>query len=136
MLDNLSRKVTIALVAIVLYCTSVSTFIYFFDQMKYLDFATLWLTFFMLSTPMFLIVGVAMAFLFDLFVLKTNIKGLIYTIIAGIVVLPYSAFISQLTLSNAIYYFIFGAIAGFIFFIVQFLFENYLYTKSSNEIYE
>ena len=136
MLNKLSRKVTIALVAIVLYCTTVSTFIYFFDQMKYFDFTTLWLTFFMLSAPMFLIVGVAMAFLFDLFVLKPRLKGLVYIIISGIVVLPYGAFISQLTFSNAIYFFIYGAIAGFIFFIVQFLFENYFYTKSSNEIYE
>ena len=136
MLNKLSRKVTIALVAIVLYCTTVSTFIYFFDQMKYFDFTTLWLTFFIISSPMFLIVGVAMAFLFDLFVLKPRLKGLVYIIISGIVVLPYGAFISQLTFSNAIYFFIYGAIAGFIFFIVQFLFENYFYTKSSNEIYE
>lgn len=135
MINNLSRKVTIALVAIVLYCTCISAFIYIFDQTKYLSFTTLWLTFFILSAPMFLIVGVAIAFLFDNFVLKSNLKGLLYTIIGGIVVLPYSAFIFQLTLSNAINFFIFGVIAGFFFFIVQFLFENYFYKKST-EVYE
>lgn len=85
---------------------------------------------------MFLIVGVAMAFLFDRFVVKPQFKGLLYTLVAGIVVLPYSALISQLTLLNALYYFIFGAIAGIIFFIVQVLFESYFYTKSSNELYD
>lgn len=136
MISKLSRKVTIALVAIVLYCTSVSSIIYIFDQMKYFDFATLWFTFFILSSPMFLIVGIAMAFLFDFIVLKSNLKGLVYTIFAGIAVLPYSAFIFQLTWSNALYYFLFGAIAGLLFFIVEVLFENYLYTKNSNEVYE
>ena len=136
MISKLSRKVTIALVAIVLYCTAISAFIYIFDQTKYLGFTTLWLTFFVLSAPMFLIVGVAIAFLFDLFVLKSNLKGLVYTIIAGIAVLPYSALIFQLTWHNAINFFIFGAIAGFFLFIVQYLFENYLYRKNSNEIYD
>lgn len=134
MISKLSRKVTIALVAIVLYCTSVSSIIYIFDQIKYFDFATLWFTFFILSSPMFLIVGIAMAFLFDFMVLKSNLKGLVYIIFAGIAVLPYSAFIFQLTWSNALYYFLFGAIAGLLFYIVEVLFENYLYTKNSNEV--
>lgn len=134
MISKLSRKVTIALVAIVLYCTSVSSIIYIFDQIKYFDFATLWFTFFILSSPMFLIVGIAMAFLFDFIVLKSNLKGLVYIIFAGIAVLPYSAFIFQLTWSNALYYFLFGAIAGLLFYIVEVLFENYLYTKNSNEV--
>ena len=136
MIDKLSRKVTIALVAIVLYCTIISTFIYIFDHITYFDYTTLWLTFFIISSPMFLIVGVAMAFLFDRFVVKPQFKGLLYTLVAGIVVLPYSAFISQLTLLNALYYFIFGAIAGIIFFIVQVLFESYFYTKSTKELYD
>ena len=134
MISKLSRKVTIALVAIVLYCTSVSSIIYIFDQIKYFDFATLWFTFFILSSPMFLIVGIAMAFLFDFMVLKSNLKGLVYIIFAGIAVLPYSAFIFQLTWSNALYYFLFGAIAGLLFYIVEVLFENYLYTKNNNEV--
>lgn len=134
MISKLSRKVTIALVAIVLYCTSVSSIIYIFNQIKYFDFATLWFTFFILSSPMFLIVGIAMAFLFDFMVLKSNLKGLVYIIFAGIAVLPYSAFIFQLTWSNALYYFLFGAIAGLLFYIVEVLFENYLYTKNSNEV--
>ena len=135
MINKLSRKVTIALVAIVLYCTSISVFINIFDQTKYLGFTTLWLTFFILSAPMFLIVGVAISFLFDKFVLTSNLKVLLYILIAGIVVLPYSAFLFQLTWSNVLSFFIFGAIAGFFFFIVQFLFENYLYRKS-NEVFE
>ena len=135
MINKLSRKVTIALVAIVLYCTSISAFINIFDQTKYLDFTTLWFTLFIFSAPMFLIVGVAVSFLFDQFVLKSNIKGLVYTIISGIVVLPYGEFLFHLTWSNTIRFFIFGAIAGFFFFIVQFLFENYLY-RQSDEVYE
>jgi len=134
MISKLSRKVTIALVAIVLYCTSVSSIIYIFDQIKYFDFATLWFTFFILSSPMFLIVGIAMAFLFDFMVLKSNLKGLVYIIFSWIAVLPYSAFIFHLTWSNALYYFLFGAIAGLLFYIVEVLFENYLYTKNSNEV--
>ncbi len=136
MIDKLSRKVTIALVSIVLYCTSISAFISIFDQTRYLSFTALWLTFFILSTPMFLILGVAIAFIFDKFEIKYKLKGLVYTIIYGIAVLPYSAYFFQLTWSNAIYFFIFGAIAGFFFFIVQLLFEDFLYRKNSNEVYE
>jgi hypothetical protein len=136
MVNKLSRKVTIALVSIVLYCTFISTFIYIFDQMKYLSFTALWFTFFVLSTPMYLILGVSISFIFDKFKLKSNLKVLVYTLIAGFAVLPYSAFIFQLTWSNAINFFIFGAIGGFFFFIMQVLFENYLYRKNSNEVFE
>ena len=136
MITKLSRKVTIALVSLVLYSTTMSVFIYIFNSVKYLDFTTLWLTFFMLSTPMFLIVGVAMAFLFDLFALNSNLKGLAYTILGGLAILPYSAYIFVLTWSNTLSYFIFGAIAGLLFFFVQILFERNIFRKLNNEVYD
>lgn len=136
MITKLSRKVTIALVSLVLYCTTISVFIYIFNAVKYLDFPTLWLTLFMLSTPMFLIVGVAIAFLFDLFVLSAILKGLAYAVIAGMAILPYSALILELTWSNAPIYFILGAVAGLLFFYVQFLFEQYIFRNRNSEVYD
>ena len=136
MITKLSRKVTIALVSLVLYCTTISVFIYIFNAVKYLDFPTLWLTLFMLSTPMFLVVGVAIAFLFDLFVISAALKGLAYTIIAAIAILPYGALILELTWSNALNYLILGAIAGLLFFYVQFLFEHYIFRNRTNEVYD
>ena len=136
MITKLSRKVTIALASLVLYCTTISVFIYIFNPVKYLDFPTLWLTFFMLSTPMFLIIGIAISFLFDLFVINSTLKGLAYAVIAGIAILPYSALILELTWSNALTYFILGAVAGILFNYVQFLFEQYIFRNSNNELYD
>ena len=136
MITKLSRKVTIALSALVIYCTTISVLIYIFNPVKYLDFPTLWLTLFMLSTPMFLIIGVAISFLFDLIVISAALKGLAYAVLAGIAIMPYSALILQLTWSNALYYFIFGTVAGLLLFYVQFLFEHFFFRNRDNEVYD
>ena len=90
----------------------------------------------MLSTPMFLIIGIAISFLFDLFVINSTLKGLAYAVIAGIAILPYSALILELTWSNALTYFIFGAVAGLLFNYVQFLFEQYIFRNRNDEVYD
>ena len=69
-------------------------------------------------------------------VLMATLKGLAYAVIAGIAILPYSALILELTWSNALTYFILGAVAGILFNYVQFLFEQYIFRNSNNELYD
>ena len=131
MLDQLSKKITIALVALFTYSTIITVFISIFDEEKFLSFSSLWLTFFMLSAPMFLVVGVAVAFLLDKINFTTVGKAIGTTLLGGVLVLPYSAYLFEIQLSNVFNYFLFGAVAGLMFYLVQFLFGKFLYLTNN-----
>jgi ABC-type sulfate transport system permease subunit len=131
MLDQLSKKITIALVALFTYSTIITVFISIFDEEKFLSFSSLWLTFFMLSAPMFLVVGVAVAFLLDKINITTVGKAIGTTLLGGVLVLPYSAYLFEIQLSNVFNYFLFGAVAGLMFYLVQFLFGKFLYLTNN-----
>jgi ABC-type sulfate transport system permease subunit len=131
MLDQLSKKITIALVALFTYSTIITIFISIFDEEKFLSFSSLWLTFFMLSAPMFLVVGVAVAFLLDKINFTTVGKAIGTTLLGGVLVLPYSAYLFEIQLSNVFNYFLFGAVAGLMFYLVQFLFGKFLYLTNN-----
>lgn len=126
MLNQLSNKITIALVALFTYSTIITIFISIFDKDEFLSFSNLWLTFFILSAPMFLVVGVAVAFILDKVNLKTVGKAIGTTLLGGLLILPYSAYLFDIKLSNVFNYFLFGAVAGLMFYLVQFLFGKYL----------
>ena len=131
MLNQLSKKITIALVALFTYSTIITIFVSMFGQDEFLSFSSLWLTFFILSAPMFLVVGVAVAFILDKVNLKTVGKAIVTTLLGGVLILPYSAYLFEIKLSNVFNYFIFGAVAGLMFYLVQFLFGKYLYPTNT-----
>ena len=130
MLNRLSEKVTIALVALFTYSTIITLVISIFEQEELLSFSSLWFTFFMLSAPMFLVVGVVVGFILDKVNVKTVGKAIGTTLIGGVLILPYSAYLFEIKLSNVFNYFLFGALGGLMFYLVQFLFGKYLYATS------
>lgn len=131
MLNQLSKKVTIALVALFTYSTIITLVISIFGQEEFLSFSSLWLTFFVLSAPMFLVVGVVVACILDKVNVNTVGKAIGTTLIGGLLILPYSAYLFEIKLSNAFNYFIFGAMGGLMFYFVQFLFGKYVYATSN-----
>ena len=98
--------------ALLTYSTIITIFISIFDQEKLLSFSSLWFTFFILSVPMFLVVGVALAFILDKVNIKTIGKAICTTVLGGLLTLPYSAYLFEMNLSNVFTYFLFGALAN------------------------
>lgn len=133
MLQFLSRKITISLVALVIFCTFSAIISLVFNSPKDLKFTTLWLTFLILSAPMFIICGVAVHIILCRFKLSGVMNIMIYVLSGVILILPYSAYILALNSSNMFYYMFIGAVAGMIYFGTQYLFEQAFYKNDSNK---
>lgn len=63
--------------------------------------------------------------------MKPVVSGFIFTLVGGLLIIPYSAYIFEFSLEVFWHYFIFGAIAGLVFYLVQVLFEKLIFRKES-----
>lgn len=129
LLSQISRKVSIALVSLVAYCTLISLIIFILDGLEFFGFYALWMTFFVLSAPMFIIAGVVVSFILSRVKMKPIVNGFIFTLVGGFLIIPYSAYIFDFSLEVFWNYFLFGALAGLVFYLVQVLFEKLIFRK-------
>ncbi|MEK4425759.1 hypothetical protein [Solibacillus sp. FSL K6-1523] len=121
----LSRKFSIALISIVL-CSFILTVVSIAVSQKYdIPFSTLWMTFIILSAPMFLIVGVLSSFIYGKFIRSTLIRFICYVITGTILIIPFSKYYFHD--SNALRFAIIGACGAMLFFVIEWLFERYLF---------
>ena len=121
----LSRKFSIALISIVV-CSFILTVISFAVSQQYdIPFSTLWMTFIILSAPMFLIVGVLSSLIYGKFIRSTLIRFICYVVTGAFLIIPFSKYYFQG--SDALRFAIIGACGAMLFFLIEWLFDRYLF---------
>ncbi|ATP40638.1 hypothetical protein CSE16_11580 [Solibacillus sp. R5-41] len=121
----LSRKFSIALISIVV-CSFILTVMSIGASQEFdLTFGTLWMTFIILSAPMFLIVGVLSSFIYWKYIRSTRIRFICYVVTGTILIIPYSNYYFQG--SDALRFALLGACGAMIFFGIEWLFNRYIF---------
>lgn len=121
----LSRKFSIALISIVV-CSFILTVASFAGSQQYdIQFRTLWMTFTILSAPMFLIVGVFSSLIYGKFIQSTLIRFICYVSTGTILIIPFSKYYFHD--SNALRFAIIGACGAMLFFLIEWLFDRYFF---------
>ncbi|MEG0472785.1 MAG: hypothetical protein RR588_10665 [Solibacillus sp.] len=121
----LSRKFSIALISIVVSSFILTVGNIVASQEYDIPFSTLWMTFIILSAPMFLIVGVLSSFIYGKFIRSTRIRFICYVSTGAILIIPYSKYYFQG--SEALKFVLVGACGAMIFFAVEWLFNRYIF---------
>lgn len=121
----LSRKFSIALISIVV-CSFILTVVSFAVSQQYdIPFRTLWMTFIILSAPMFLIVGVLSSLIYGKFIQSTLVRFICYVGTGALLIIPFSKYYFQG--SNALRFAMIGACGAMLFFLIEWLFDRYLF---------
>ncbi|MEG0439900.1 MAG: hypothetical protein RR587_11770 [Solibacillus sp.] len=123
----LSRKFSIALISIVI-CSFIFAVVSIVGSKEYdIPFSTLWMTFIILSAPMFLIVGVLSSLIYGKFIRSTLIRFICYVVTGAILIIPFSKYYFQD--SDALRFAILGVCGAMLYFGIEWLFNRYIFRE-------
>lgn len=123
----LSRKFSIALISIVV-CSFILTVVSIVASQEYdIPFSTLWMTFIILSAPMFLIVGVLSSVIYGKFIQSMRIRFICYIVTGALLIIPFSKYYFQG--SDALTFSIIGAFGAMLYFLIEWLFVRYIFHR-------
>ena len=125
----LSRKFTVALISTFLFSFLLTILIYMTASEQYLSFSMTLLTFIILSAPMFLIVGVAVSFLFEKTLRSPKMKWFSYMVVGAVFTIPYALYVFGN--ANLFLFSIIGGIGAAIYCGVHLIFDKYIF-KNTN----
>lgn len=128
-MQTLSRKFTIALISTFLFSFLLTIIVYMTASEQYLSFSMTLLTFIVLSVPMFLIVGVAVSFLFEKNLRSPKIKWFSYIVIGAVFTIPYALYFFEV--ANLFLFSIIGGFGAAIFCSIHLIFDKYIF-KNTN----
>lgn len=120
----LSRKFSIALLSIFIFSFILTLISITTSQQYDLPFSTLWLTFCVLSAPMFLIIGILSSFVYGKYVHTPLVRLGCYVLTGAILILPYANFYFQG--SNTLQFAFMGACGAMLFFAIEWLFFRFI----------
>ncbi|MER2030517.1 MAG: hypothetical protein ABS903_15230 [Solibacillus sp.] len=124
----LSRKFTVALVSTFLFSFLLALIVTWTASEKYLTFSMTVLTFIVLSAPMFLIVGVAVSFLFEKNLRSTKMKWFSYIVIGAVFTVPYSLYFFKN--ANLLIFSIIGGFGAAIYCGIHLIFDKYIFKNT------
>jgi hypothetical protein len=129
MLSKISRSIISSIVALLLYVTLVVSFITIFDKGQFLTFDTLWLTFFTLCTPPFILIGIPATYVLQKRSITWRTQFFLYVVFGGIVSIEYAAILFDVTKETWYQFMVFGLVAGFIYYWTIYLFSIFIFKK-------
>ncbi|MEK4385787.1 hypothetical protein MKZ25_08250 [Solibacillus sp. FSL W7-1464] len=124
----LSRKFTVALISTFLFSFLLALIVTMTQSDQYLTFSMTVLTFIVLSAPMFLIVGVAVSFLFEKNLRSTTMKWFSYIIIGAAFTVPYALYFFED--ANLLLYSIIGGVGAAIYCGIHLIFDKYIFKNT------
>lgn len=124
----LSRKFTVALISTFLFSFLLALIVTLTASEQYLTFSMTVLTFIVLSAPMFLVLGVAVSFLFEKYLRSTKMKWFSYIIIGAVFTVPYALYFFEN--ANLIIFSIIGGLGAAIYCGIHLIFEKYIFKNT------
>ena len=124
----LSRKFTVALISTFIFSFLLALIVTLTASEKYLTFSMTVLTFIVLSAPMFLVVGVAVSFLFENNLRSTKMKWFSYIVIGAVFTVPYALYFFEN--ANLIIFSIIGGLGAAIYCGIHLIFEKYIFKNT------
>ena len=123
----LSRKFTVALISTFLF-SFLLAHVTLTASEQYLTFSMTVLTFIVLSAPMFLVVGVAVSFLFEKNLRSTKMKWFSYIVIGAVFTVPYALYFFEN--ANLLIFSIIGGLGAAIYCGINLIFEKYIFNNT------
>lgn len=123
-MQRLSRKTTIALIALFIFSLLMTVFSYTDSSKDYFSFWSLFELYLIMGIPLILIFGMVASYLADAWKLRKRWRILLYALVASFVMVPYGAFIfggAGPMLSTI------GILTAVLFFVIEWLFQTYIY---------
>lgn len=121
----LSRKFTIALISTFLFSFFLTIIVYMTASEQYLSFSMTLLTFIVLSAPMFLIVGIAVSFLFEKYLRSPKMKWFSYIVVGAVFTIPYALYFFET--ANLYLFSIIGGIGAAIYCGIHLISDKYIF---------
>lgn len=121
----LSRKFTVALISTFLFSFLLAIIVTFTQSEQYLTFSMTVLTFIVLSAPMFLVVGVAVSFLFEKNLRSLKMKWFSYIVIGAVFTVPYALYFFEDV--NLLIFSIIGGLGAIIYCGIHQIFDKYIF---------
>ena len=124
----LSRKFTVALISTFLFSFLLALIVTMTASEQYLTFSMTVLTFIVLSAPMFLVVGVAVSFLFEKNLRSAKMKWISYIVIGAVFTVPYALYIFED--ANLLVFSVIGGVGAAINCAIHLIFDKYIFNNT------
>ncbi|MEK5184989.1 hypothetical protein [Solibacillus sp. FSL W7-1324] len=124
----LSRKFTVALVSTFLFSFLLAIIETMTASEQYFSFGMTVLTFIVLSAPMFLVLGVAVSFLFEKNLRSEKMKWISYIVIGAVFTVPYALY--SFEDANLLIFSMIGGLGAALFCGIHLIFDKYIFKNT------
>lgn len=123
-MQRFSRKMTVALVTLVVFAFVMTALSYTESSQAYFSFWSLFELYLIMGGPIILIFGIAASYIADMVPLRKRWRVLLYAFIASFIMVPYSTFLFG---GASPLFSLTGMLTAVLFFVLEWLVYQYIY---------